>query len=140
MSKKQRVERIFREEEVRHYIKPYIMYMTCIIWSIFNPVYDFKKANRRFLPCFTRCDWIKYFNIAIVKISKFVVVLIDNNQILITWFSCCFFPLLSSEYEKRKFFRLQTFAFFYVPFLVLHSFFRRMCSNIPCKKFRESIL
>jgi len=26
MSKKQRVERIFREREVRHYIKPYIIY------------------------------------------------------------------------------------------------------------------
>lgn len=92
MSKKQRVERIFREKEVRHYIKPYIMYMTCIIWTIFNLVYDFKKANRRFLARFTRCYWIKDFNIVIVKISKFVVVLIDNNQILITWFACYFFP------------------------------------------------
>jgi len=49
MSKKQRVERIFREKEVRHYIKPYIIYMTCIIWTIFNLVYDFKKANTCFL-------------------------------------------------------------------------------------------
>lgn len=92
MSKKQRVERIFREKEVRHYIKPYIMYMTYMIRTIFNLVYNFKKANRCFLPHFTRCYWIKYFNIAIVQISKFVVILIDNNQILIRWFACCFFP------------------------------------------------
>ncbi|ADE72430.1 hypothetical protein BMQ_pBM50091 (plasmid) [Priestia megaterium QM B1551] len=83
MSKKQRVERIFREEEVSHYIKPYIMYMTCIIWTIFNLVYDFKKANRRFLACFTRCYWINDSDTAIVKISKFVLVLIDIGQILI---------------------------------------------------------
>jgi len=79
MSKKQRVERIFREKEVGHYIKPYIMYMTCIIRTIFNLVYDFKKANRCFLSRFTRRYWIKNFNIVIVQISKVVGVLINNN-------------------------------------------------------------
>jgi hypothetical protein len=79
MSKKQRVERIFREKEVRHYIKPYIRYMTCIIWTIFNLVYDFKKANKCFPPRFTHCHWIKNFNIVIVQISKDVGVLINNN-------------------------------------------------------------
>lgn len=82
MSKKQRVERIFRKKERRHYIKPYI-YMTCIIVTVFNLVYHFKKDNRRFLPSFTRCYWINGFDIAIIKISKFVVVLIDNSQMLI---------------------------------------------------------
>lgn len=80
MSKKQRGERIFRG--TLH--KTLYIYMTSIIKTIFNLVYDFKKANRRFLACFTRCYWINDFDIAIVKISKFVVVLIDNNQILIT--------------------------------------------------------
>lgn len=92
MSKKQRVERIFREEEGRHYIEPYIMYMTCIIWTIFNLAYNLEKANRCFLQHFTRYYWTKYFNIAIVKIGKFVVVLIDNDQILINWSACYFFP------------------------------------------------
>jgi hypothetical protein len=92
MSKKQRVERIFREKEVRHYVKPYIMYMARILITIFNLIYDFKEVNSCFLSRFTRCYWINDFNIATVKISKFVVVLIDNNQILITWFACCFFP------------------------------------------------
>ncbi|MEK1832481.1 hypothetical protein AAAC51_36840 [Priestia megaterium] len=45
MSKKQRVERIFREKEVRHYIKPYIMYMTYMIRTIFNLVYNLKKPT-----------------------------------------------------------------------------------------------
>ena len=127
MSKKQRVERIFRKKKGRHYVKPYIIYMTCIIWTIFNLVYDFKKANSCFLPRFTRCYWINDFNIATVKISKFVVVLIDNNQILITWFACCFFPPSTCLVWKKKTpqpsFRLQTFAFFNVPFLVLHFFY-----------------
>ena len=52
MSKKQRVERIFREKEVRHYIKPYIMYMPRILITIFNLIYDFKEVNRCFLPTF----------------------------------------------------------------------------------------
>jgi hypothetical protein len=79
MSKKQRVERIFSEKEVRHYIKPYIMYMTCIIWTIFNLIYNFKEANRCFLPRFIRRHWIKNFNIVIVQINKIVGVLINNN-------------------------------------------------------------
>lgn len=41
MSKKQRVERIFREKELRHYIKPYIMYRTFIISTILILIYDF---------------------------------------------------------------------------------------------------
>ena len=71
MSKKQRVERIFKKKEERHYIKLYIIYMTCIIRTTFNLAYDFKKANRCFLSRFTRCYWIKDFNIAIVIIIKF---------------------------------------------------------------------
>ena len=118
--------------------------MTSIIKTIFNLVYDFKKANRRFLACFTRCYWINDFDIAIVKISKFVVVLIDNNQILITWFACCFFPSPTLPVWKKKTpqpsFRLQTFNFFNVQFFMLHFFCYRICSIIPCKKFRKSIL
>jgi hypothetical protein len=48
MSKEQRVERIFREKEGRHYKKPYTIYMTFIIRTIFNLIYDLKKSNRRF--------------------------------------------------------------------------------------------
>ncbi|MED3871130.1 hypothetical protein P4574_19245, partial [Priestia megaterium] len=34
--------------------------------------------------------WINDFNITIMKIGKLVVVLVNNNQILIRWLTCCF--------------------------------------------------